>query len=48
MACPLDLDRLIDADDFNLVHDVAGIDRHMCRRTFKLLRGFWPRFASKQ
>lgn len=44
-GCPLDLDRMLEADDFNLMHDVAGIARHIDRNTGKLTRCFLPRFA---
>lgn len=39
----LDLQRLLDADDFNFAHDVNGIRRHVDVHTGKLLRGFLPR-----
>lgn len=46
-GCPLDLKRLLAADDFNFSHDVLGIERHMCRDTGQLKDHFLPRFASK-
>lgn len=44
-SCRLDLDRLYAADDFNLLHDVLGINRHLDRETYELRDCFWPRFA---
>jgi hypothetical protein len=41
----LDLPRLLAADDFNLVHDVGGIRRHLDRSTGSL-GCFMPRFAA--
>jgi hypothetical protein len=41
----LDLRQLLMADDFNFVHDVWGIDKHLIRRDRKLSRAFMPRFA---
>jgi hypothetical protein len=42
------LDLLVNADDFNLIHDVFGIRRHMDRTTGKLQNCFVPRFAKEQ
>jgi hypothetical protein len=42
---PLDLQRLLDADGLNFVHDVAGIGSHLDRRTGKLEGCFRPRFS---
>ena len=47
-GCPLDLRRLLDADDFNFFHDVNGIDCHINRRTGKLKNHFRPRSARPQ
>jgi len=47
-GCPLDFERLLNADDFNFTHDVCGIAAHMDRETGKLRDMFLPRFASKQ
>lgn len=44
-GCPLDLDRLSAADEFNFVHDVFGIRRHLNRETGKLENCFLPRHA---
>lgn len=44
-GCRLDLDKLSRADDFNLLHDVLGIDRHISRETGKLMNCFLPRCA---
>lgn len=42
-GCPLDLAKLLAADDFNLAHDMFGINRHLDRRTGKLTGHFLPR-----
>lgn len=47
-TCRLDLDRLLAADDFNLIHDVFGINRHIDRSDAKLLDCFRPRFAHRE
>jgi hypothetical protein len=46
-GCPLDLKRLLAADDFNFAHDVFGIERHLNRLTGQLENCFLPRFALK-
>ena len=46
-SCPMDWDRLIEADDSNFAHDVFGIRRHMDRTTGQLGGCFLPRFAKK-
>ena len=46
-GCPMDFDRLLEADDFNFSHDVFGIMRHIDRATGELGDHFLPRFASK-
>lgn len=40
---PLDFVRLAAFDDFNLLHDITGINRHMNRRTGRLSPLFLPR-----
>jgi hypothetical protein len=45
LACPLRLQDLLDADDFNFVHDIAGIAHHLNRQTFRFEDCFAPRFA---
>jgi hypothetical protein len=45
-GCPMDLDRLLAADDFNLAHDMFGINRHLDRRTGQLTGHFLPRYAA--
>ncbi|MCO8028506.1 hypothetical protein NI454_00925 [Brevundimonas diminuta] len=42
-GCPLDLAKLAAADNFNLLHDVFGIARHLDRKTGKLRDCFDPR-----
>jgi hypothetical protein len=44
-GCPLDLEKLVAFDDFNLTHDVEGISAHIDRNTGKLTRCFLPRSA---
>lgn len=44
----LDLERLLSADDSNFVHDVAGINRHIDRKTGKLQDCFYPRLAKRE
>lgn len=50
----LRLDELLAADDFNFMHDIGGINRHLNRETidlngnprkYELLDGFRPRFS---
>ena len=45
-GCPLDLRGLHDSANFNLVHDLFGIRRHLDRTTGKLSELFVPRYAS--
>jgi hypothetical protein len=40
---PLDLHKLLEADDFNFAHDVFGIRRHIDRTTGQLQDCFVPR-----
>jgi hypothetical protein len=44
---PMDLLALADADDFNLAHDVGGIQRHLDRTTGELGGCFLPRYAAR-
>ncbi len=44
-GCPLDLQKLLAADDFNFTHDVFGISRHLNRKTGQLEDCFVPRCA---
>ena len=45
---PLRLADLLAADGFNFSHDLAGIQRHINRRTGLLEHLFCPRFAAHQ
>jgi hypothetical protein len=45
---PLRLDELLKADDFNLLHDVSGIAKHLNRETGKLEGFFSPRFSKPE
>lgn len=47
-AVPMDFQRMLEADRFNFIHDVAGIARHMNRETGQLEGGFLPRFAKRE
>lgn len=44
---PLRLDDLEKADDFNFVHDIYGIMRHLDRNTGLLTDCFVPRFSKR-
>lgn len=46
-GCPLDLTALAAADNFNLMHDVGGIARHLDRETGKLRDFFRPRYVQR-
>ena len=45
-GCPLKLQELLEADDFNFAHDVFGIRRHIDRTTGKLQNCFLPRYSA--
>ena len=45
---PLDLPKLLAADEFNFAHDINGITRHLDRNTGKLLHFFLPRCAKPE
>ena len=42
-GCPMDFRKLLDAPDFDFLHDIAGIRRHMNRETGQLENAFLPR-----
>lgn len=44
-GAPLKLKELLAADDFNFVHDVAGISRHINRDNGQLEDCFSPRYS---
>lgn len=46
LDCPMKLDELLAADDFNFLHDVFGIRKNLNRKTGKLDNCFVPRFAA--
>jgi len=46
-GCPLDLAKLMAADDNAFMHDVLGIERHLDRKRGKLLHYFLPKCSSK-
>lgn len=43
--CPLNLIKLLEADDSNFYHDIIGIYNNLNRQTKKLENCFVPRFA---
>lgn len=45
LACPLDLEMLLNAPDPVFGHDVNGIGRHLCRKDGVLTGHFLPRCA---
>lgn len=47
-GCPLQLSKLMLADDFNFQHDVCGIHRHLDRSTGALMNFFYPRYRVKE
>lgn len=47
-GCPMDFAKLEAADNFNLMHDVFGIARHIDRETGKLTNHFVPRCAARE
>ena len=46
-GCPLELENLLNTDDFNFAHDVFGIRRHLNRQTGQLENHFLPRYAQR-
>ena len=44
LKTPMRLQEWLEADDFNFIHDVVGIERHLDRQNFVLKDGFSPRF----
>ena len=47
-GCPLRLERLLEADDFNFAHDIHGINRHLDHDTGELTGFFLPRAAAPE
>jgi len=47
-GCPLDLDHMAQASRADLMHDIAGIHRHLDRTTGQLQDCFVPRFAKQE
>lgn len=47
-GCPLDLERMQEAKQSDLMHDVGGIRRHLDRDTGALRDFFVPRFAKAE
>jgi len=46
--CPLKLKELLEADNFNFMHDIGGINRHLDRETGELKDCFLPRFSAPE
>ncbi len=44
-SCRLKLHELLNADEFDIKHDVFGIINNLCRDTGELLNCFYPRYA---
>lgn len=44
-GCPIDFNKLLQAGRFDFTHDIAGIVRHLDRRSGELTRFFRPRCA---
>lgn len=44
-GCELDLERLLNANDYDFAHDISGIHTYLNHETKVLTRGFLPRFA---
>jgi hypothetical protein len=44
----IDWPRFLYADDFNFVHDLVGINKHLDRATGEFKDGFLPKFAVNQ
>lgn len=44
----LRLRELLEADNFDFVHDVGGIHLNIDRNTLEMRNHFWPRFAKMQ
>jgi len=47
-GCPLDFEKLLAAPDFDFIHDVLGIRRHLDRATGNLMDCFVPRCAKPE
>ena len=47
-GCPLDLDRLFEADEFDFKHDVVGIMYNINRKDGTLGNFFLPRYTAAQ
>jgi hypothetical protein len=45
-GCNLDFARMLAGSDYDLLHDVSGINAHIDRKTGQLQHGFLPRFAA--
>ena len=47
IACPLNLEKLLKADNFNFLHDIEGIRRYIDRNTGKMKKCFLPRYLKQ-
>lgn len=48
IACPIDLQQLLDAKELDFWHDVSGIIKHIDRETGELRDCFVPRCAKRE
>ena len=46
--CPLKLQELLEAEDFDFYHDLIGIGNNLNRKTKKLENCFLPRYAERE
>lgn len=44
-SCPLNLEKFLQFDEFNFIHDFGGIRKYLCRETQQLTDFFLPRCA---
>lgn len=47
-GCPLDLERLLAADEPSFIHDMVGINAHIDRTTGRLMNKFLPRYTLEE
>lgn len=43
-----DFERLLEFDEFNFMHDVIGINKHLNRDTGEITQGFLPRCGKRE
>ena len=47
-SCSLDLQRLLDAGEFDFIHDINGIEHYLDRETGELTECFLPRHHARK